>query len=155
MNLSDFPPHLRQSEQSADSRDPKTYAIIGAAMEVHRELGHGFLEAVYQEALAIEFARRGIPFEREVELAIHYRDQLLKTKYRADFICYESVVVETKAISQLTSSDQGQVINELKATGMEVGLLINFGAPSLEYRRLVFTSKTNLRESAKSADNRP
>lgn len=124
-------------------------------MEVHRELGHGFLEAVYQEALAIEFARRGIPFEREVELAIHYRDQLLKTKYRADFICYESVVVETKAISQLTSSDQGQVINELKATGMEVGLLINFGAPSLEYRRLVFTSKTNLRESAKSADNRP
>ena len=163
-------------------RDPKTYAIIGAAMEVHRELGHGFLEAVYQEALAIEFAKRNIPFQREVELTIHYKGELLKTKYRADFLCHDSVVVETKAIAQLTSADQGQVINELKATEMEVGLLINFGAPSLEYRRLVFSKKKssaddtderrlseekeesgfgnlspvpNLRKSAKSADERP
>jgi len=152
MNVNDFPSHQRESAQSADNRDPKTYAIIGAAMEVHRELGHGFLEAVYQEALAIELMERGIPFHREVELPIRYKGQLLKTKYRADFLCHDSIVVETKAIAQLTSADQGQLINELKATGMEVGLLINFGAPSLEYRRLVFTSKTNLRKSAQSAD---
>jgi GxxExxY protein len=145
-------PHLRESVKSADERDPKTYAIIGATMDVHRELGHGFLEAVYQEALAIELTKRGIPFQREVELSIRYKDQLLKTKYRADFVCYGSVVVETKALSQLTGADQAQVINELKATGMGIGLLINFGAPSLEYRRLVFTLKNNLRESAQSAD---
>jgi len=158
MGNSNYPriPNLRKSAQSADNlsaeRDAKTYAIIGAAMEVHRELGHGFLEAVYQEALAIEFAERGVPFEREVELTIRYKDKLLKTKYRADFLCYDSVVVETKALAQLTGADQGQVINELKATGMGIGLLINFGAPSLEYRRLVFTAKTNLRKSAQSAD---
>jgi GxxExxY protein len=148
---------LRESAQSADKvhaksadrRDPRTYAIIGAAMEVHRELGHGFLKAVYQEALAIEFTERGIPFQREVELPIRYKGQLLKTKYRADFLCHDSVVVETKALAQLANADQGQVINELKATGMEVGLLINFGAPSLEYRRLVLTRK---RSSADYAD---
>lgn len=137
---------------SADERDPHTYAIIGAAMDIHRELGHGFLEAVYQEALAIEYGRRSIPFQREVELPIRYKGQLLKTRYRADFVCYGSVVVETKALSQLTSTDQAQVINELKATGMNLGLLINFGAPSLDYRRLVFTPKNNLRKSAQSVD---
>jgi GxxExxY protein len=141
------------ADSTRTDRDPRTYAIIGAAMEVHRELGHGFLEAVYQEALAIEFAARGIPFQREVELLIRYKGQLLRPKYRADFVCYDSVVVETKALAQLTGADQGQAINELKATAMEVGLLINFGAPSLEYQRLVFTAPTNLRKSAKSADN--
>jgi len=110
-------------------------------MEVHRELGHGFLEAVHQEALAIEFTKRGASFQREVELPIRYKGQFLKTRYRADFLCYDSVVVETKALAQLTNAGQGQVINELKATGMEVGLLINFGAPSLEYRRLILTQK--------------
>ena len=142
-----------ETDSTRTDRDPKTYAIIGAAMEVHRELGHGFLEAVYQEALAIEFTKRGIPFEREVELAIRYKDQILTTKYRADFLCHASVVVETKALAQLTGADQGQVINELKASGMEVGLLINFSAPSLEYRRMVFTAKDNLRKSVQSADN--
>jgi len=131
----------QKSSQSANERDPKTYAIIGAAMEVHRELGHGFLEAVYQEALAIELAARGIPFQREVELPIRYKGQLLRPKYRADFACYESVMVETKAIAQLTGADQGQLINELKATGIEIGLLVNFGAPSLEYRRVVLSKK--------------
>ena len=137
---------------SADSekanRDPETYAIIGAAMEVHRELGHGFLEAVYQEAMALEMTARKIPFEREVPLPVHYKAQRLATNYRADFICFESVLLELKAISQLTGADEAQVINEMKATGMQRSLLVNFGAPSLEYKRRVF----NLRESAKSAE---
>jgi GxxExxY protein len=143
MDLNDFPSRQPgfSNTSNAHRRDPKTYAIIGAAIEVHRGLGHGFLEAVYQEALSIEFAKRNIPFQREVELAIHYRGELLKTKYRADFICFSTVVVETKAIAQLTSVDQAQLINELKATGMEVGLLINFGASSLEYKRQIFTQK--------------
>ena len=131
-------------------RDPETYAIIGAAMEVHRELGHGFLEAVYQEAMAIEMMARKIPFEREVPLPVHYKGQKLATSYRADFVCYENLLVELKAISQLTGVDEAQVINEMKATGIQRALLMNFGAPSLEYKRRVF----NLRESAQSAEEK-
>jgi len=130
------------------NRDPQTYEIIGAAMEVHRQLGHGFLEAVYQEALAIEIARRNIPFEREVAVPVEYKGLRLQCCYRADFICFAEIVVELKAINQLTGADDAQLINELKATGLHRGLLLNFGAPSLEYKRLVF----NLRESAPSAD---
>ena len=130
------------------ARDPQTYAIIGAAMEVHRCLGPGFLEAVYQEALAHEFQARGIPFRREVALPVRYKGIILKASYRVDFICYESIVVELKALSQLTSADDAQVINELKAAGLNRALLLNFGAPSLEYIRRVL----NLRESAQSAD---
>jgi GxxExxY protein len=130
------------------NKDPQTYAIIGAAMEVHRQLGHGFLEAVYQEAVAVELTARGIPFQREVILPIRYKGQLLQCGYRADFVCFEEVVVELKAISQLTATDEAQTFNELKAIHLNRALLINFGAPSLEYKRVVF----NLRESAKSAD---
>ena len=129
------------------TRDPETFAIIGAAMEVHRELGHGFLEAVYQEALALEFTASKIPFHREVPLPVSYKGQKLACSYRADFVCFENVLVELKAISQLTGADEAQVINEMKATGMQRALLFNFGAPSLEYKRRVF----NLRESAQSA----
>ena len=140
------------SQMSADlqktDRDPETYSIIGAAMEVHRQLGRGFLEAVYQEAMAVELTARQIPFRREVSLPIFYKGQRLACSYRADFVCFEAVVVETKAINQLTGADESQLINELKATGLNRGLLINFGVPSLEYKRLVF----NLRESAPSAD---
>jgi GxxExxY protein len=140
------------SQMNADfqttTRDPQTYAIIGAAMEVHRQLGHGFLEAVYQEALAVELTARGISFEREVVLPIRYKGQLLQCGYRADFICFGEIVVELKAISQLTGTDEAQTINELKAINLNRALLINFGMPSLEYKRLVF----NLRESAQSAD---
>jgi len=117
-------------------------------MEVHRQLGHGFLEAVYQEALAVEMTAREIPFQREVMLPIRYKGQLLQCGYRADFICFGEIVAELKAIGQLTGTDEAQAINELKATHLNRALLINFGAPSLEYKRLVF----NLRESAKSAD---
>ena len=131
------------------NKDPQTYEIIGGAMEVHRHLGHGFLEAVYQEALAIEMTRRNIPFEREVAVPVEYKGQRLQCGYRADFVCFEEIVVELKAISQLTGADEAQLINELKATGLHRGLLFNFGTPSLEYKRIVF----NLRESAQSADN--
>ena len=134
-------------------RDPETFAIIGAAMEVHRELGRGFLELVYQTALALEFRERGIPFKAEVALPIRYKNKLLTCAYRADFVCFESVIVETKAISTLTGADEAQLINELKATGLTRGLLLNFGATSLEHKRLVFETAENLRKSAKSADD--
>ena len=119
--------------------DPRTYDIIGADMEVHRQLGCGFLEPVYQEALAIEFAMRDVPFRREVKLPIEYKGQCLLTAYSADFICFETVVVELKALARLSGTEEAQVINYLKATGYEVGLLLNFGARSLEHRRFVLT----------------
>jgi GxxExxY protein len=132
--------------------DPETFAIIGAAMEVHRELGRGFLEAVYQCALALEFQERGIAFKAEVALPIRYKGKRLTCAYRADFLCFESVLVETKAIATLTGADEAQLINELKATGLQRGLLLNFGAGSLEHKRLVLNLSENLRKSAKSAD---
>ncbi len=117
--------------------DDETYAIIGAAMEVHRRLGHGFLEAVYQEALEIELLERGVPYQREVAIPISYRDRMLSCAYRADFVCYGTVVVELKAVQGLSDVDKAQLINYLKATGMSRGLLLNFGAPSLEHKRLI------------------
>ncbi len=118
-------------------KDPQTYEIIGAAMEVHRELGQGFLEAVYQEALAMELTTRGIPFEQEKVLSISFKGTPLKTAYRADFICYGEIVVETKASSTLTGGDEGQLLNYLKATEMSRGLLLNFGSSSLQHKRMV------------------
>jgi GxxExxY protein len=133
-------------------KDPETFAIIGAAMEVHRDLGRGFLELVYQTALALEFQERAIPFKPEVALPIRYKNKLLTCAYRADFVCFESIIVETKAIATLTSADDAQLINELKATGLQRGLLLNFGSASLEHKRLVLNLSENLRESAKSVD---
>ena len=108
-------------------------------MEVHRQLGCGFLEPVYQEALAIEFTKRHIPFVREVKLPLEYKGQPLETKYCADFICFNSVVVELKALARTSGREEAQLINDLKATGKEVGLLVNFGARSLEHRRFVLS----------------
>ena len=119
------------------AKDPRTFAIIGAAMEVHRELGCGFLEPVYQEALAVEFALRPIPFEREVGLAVVYKGRQLETCYRPDFICYGQVIVELKALDRLGGVEESQIINYLKITGHKTGLLLNFGAQSLQYRRFV------------------
>lgn len=120
-------------------KDPRTFAIIGAAMEVHRQLGCGFLEGVYQEALAMEFALRDIPFVAQVELPVYYKGTILQCTYKPDFICFDTVIVELKALTQTGGIEEAQVINYLKATGYETGLLLNFGRPSLEYRRFILT----------------
>ena len=140
-------------EDRQEKRDPQTYAIIGAAMEVHRELGPGFLEAVYQDALAIEMAARDIPFVREVDVPVRYKNRVLPSCYRADFICFGEVIVELKALDSLAGTHEAQVINYLKATGLTRALLLNFGAKSLECKRLVLNHPENpLRKSAPSAE---
>lgn len=116
-------------------------------MEVHGELGNGFLEAVYQDALEMEFEGRGIPFSREHDIPVCYKTKTLGTPYRADFLCFGAIIVELKAIRALTGIEDAQVIHYLKATGLNRALLINFGAFRLEYKRLV----NNLRPSAESA----
>jgi GxxExxY protein len=131
---------------SSASSDPDTYAIIEAAMAVHTGLGCGFLEAVYTAALTVEFTQRGVPFEPEVALPIVYRGALLPLRYRVDFVCDGSVLVEVKAASSFTANDQAQVINYLKASGRQRALLLNFGARRLEYRRVIWT-----RDSADSS----
>ncbi|MBI9032093.1 GxxExxY protein [bacterium] len=117
--------------------EEQTYKIIGACMEVHKQLGCGFLEAVYQEALGIEFNKQNIPYQREVSINIHYKDKLLDKKYIADFICYDNIIVELKALNNITNDHHAQVINYLKATSYPVGLLINFGERSLYHKRLI------------------
>jgi len=114
-----------------------TQAIIGAAMEVHRELGSGFLEYVYEEALCYELNLREISFERQKELNIYYKDLLIPKKYKPDLIVEDKVIVEIKATSGLTEIEEAQLLNYLKATKMRVGLLLNFGKRSLEVKRRI------------------
>jgi GxxExxY protein len=133
-----------------DPGDPRTFAILGAAMEVHRALGPGFLEAVYQEALAVEMEARGIPFRREVELPVFYKGHPLKTTYRVDFICFESVILELKSIVKLGPNEAAQILNYLKATGYEVGLLINFAEPRLAFKRFANSISASSATSAVS-----
>jgi GxxExxY protein len=116
----------------------EVYAIVGAAMEVHRTLGCGFLEAVYQEALELELTNRGIPFLPQKELPIQYKGTTSKKVYVADLVVYDKVIAELKANNRLTTIDEAQIINYLKATGMRVGVLINFSKESLERKRKIF-----------------
>ena len=125
-------------------RDAQTYAILGAAMEVHSCLGCGFPEAPYSEALAREFAERGVPYQTEVKYEIPYKGKPLKSYYRADFVCYDQVIVELKALPNITRIEDAQAITYMKASGLLRALIINFGSTSLQHRRLV----RNLSESA-------
>jgi GxxExxY protein len=126
-------------------RDPETFAIIGAAMEVHRHLGMGFLEAVYVEAVYVEalhyeLTDRDIPFAAEVTLPITFKGRRLVTRYRADLVCYGQVIVELKALRDVGGPEMAQVLNYLKASGLTRGLLLNFGTPQLTYRRFIWSA---------------
>ena len=116
----------------------EVYAIIGSAIEVHKHLGSGFLEAIYQEALEIEFTTQAIPFVPQKELQAFYKGKLLKKEYFADFVCYDKIIVEIKALNQLTGIEHSQLINYLKVTELRLGLLINFGSVGkLEWKRII------------------
>jgi GxxExxY protein len=113
----------------------RTFQVIGAALEVHGNLGCGFMEAVYEEAFRKELEFMNIPFEEQKTIPIYYKGELLNQYYVADFVCYGDIIVELKAVSELQKIHEAQVINYLKATGFEVGLLFNFGSESLEKKR--------------------
>ena len=119
----------------------ESYDIIGAALEVHSQLGCGFTEPVYQEALAEELRLRHIPFEREKVFMVTYKGKELSKDFRVDFVCFNKIIVELKAVSDFAEEHVAQVYNYLKVTGMQLGLLINFGKTSLEYKRLPATRK--------------
>lgn len=118
----------------------EAFAIVGAAMEVHSVLGHGFLEAVYADAMALELRRRDIPFQREVPISLTYKGDILPHAYRADFLVYDQIILELKAIKALGDSDRAQALHYLKATGHSLAILANFGAPKLDWMRLVLTN---------------
>lgn len=115
----------------------ESFKIIGACMEIHKELGSGFNEIVYQHAAVIEFESRRITFEREKVLDIVYKGELLPKKYIADFVCFNTILVEFKAVSELNENHFSQVIGYLKASDIKLGLLINFGESSLKFRRII------------------
>ena len=115
----------------------ESYKIIGICMDVHRQLGAGFLESVYSEALELEFKKNNIPFEKEKKLPVYYNDQPLNKYFRADFICYDSIVLELKATKYSVEADIRQTLNNIKATNFKLGILIKFGTPSLTYKRVV------------------
>ena len=116
--------------------EQETGKIINACMAVHRELGNGFLEGVYQDALEIEFKEQGIPYVREAKIPIYYKGHRLDKEYYADFICYGSVIVELKCVSRLVNANKAQVLNYLHGTQLQVGLLVNFAEASLKWERL-------------------
>jgi len=128
----------------------EVYAIIGAAMDVYNDLGPGFLENIYQEAMEIELESRKIPSKSPQEIHIRYKGQTLKKFYVADLVCYDKIIVELKAMYNLTLCDEAQLSNYLKAAGLKVGVLINFGHyPKLEWKRLVFTKESPSRPTTR------
>ncbi|MFA6128891.1 MAG: GxxExxY protein [Bacteroidales bacterium] len=128
--------------------------IIGACYEVHNQLGPGFLESVYQESLALEFEERGIPFDQDAILNIWYKETKLEKFFVADFICHDSIIIELKALSDLTSEHYAQVLNYLKATDIEVGLLINFGSPRVQVKRFILNNKLTTDTNRLSTDSK-
>lgn len=120
-------------------KDPRTHQIIGAAMEVHNEMGPGHLEAVYHECLEIEFELRQMVFISKPKLSLYFKTRKLKKHYEPDFIVFEKIVVEIKAQKILTRNDAAQIINSLKSSRHEIGLLINFGEPSLKFHRFIYS----------------
>jgi len=129
---------LRKIKEKTLLYKDEVYAIVGAAIEVHKELGPGFLEAVYHEALEMEFTNRGIPFISKPLLNVKFKNKILKKRYEADFLCYDKIIIEIKSQSILTAHDEAQLINYLKATELRIGLLINFGGyPTLEWKRFI------------------
>ena len=129
----------------------ETYRVLGACFEVYNEMGCGFLEPVYQECLELEFRHEQSPFESQKTLKIIYKGDELEKRYQPDFICYESVVVEVKAVSRTTGEHRAQLLNYLLAANLDVGLLVNFGHfPKLEYERLLSRRLADLCESGSS-----
>ena len=129
-----------------------TFSIIGAAMEVHSIIGCGFTEPLYQEAFEEELRLRNIPYSREKTFQVTYKDKVLEKVFRPDFVCDDKVIVELKAVTELTDEHYAQVCNYLKATGLELGLLINFGNRSLEYKRIIRNLKWDNKTSTDYAD---
>lgn len=121
-------------------------------MEVHRVLGSGFLEPVYQAALEVEFGKRELPYQREVELPVYYKEEPLGVRYRADFVCFNEVLVELKALERNTKREENQIIHYLAASRFPRGLLLNFGASSLQYRRFVGSRYQSTFQSVQSVD---
>ena len=122
----------------------ETEKIIKACMNVFNELGNGFLEAVYQEALAIEFGIINIPFKKEAKIEVYYKGNKLNKEYYADFICYDKIIVELKCVSRLVNANKAQVLNYLHGTKLAVGLLVNFGESSLKWERLTLLKNEKL-----------
>ena len=132
---------MNVNEQELILKD-EVYHIVGAAMEVSNQLGCGFLEPVYQEALEIEFNKRQIPHMSQKRIQVSYKGKILNKEYIADFLCYDRIIVEIKAIKSITEIEEAQILNYLKATNLPLGLIVNFGAPQLEWKRYVNTKKT-------------
>ena len=124
-----------EKEQEKMIYPHEAYEIIGAAMEVHRTLGQGFLESVYQEALEIEMSKREIPFSSQTKIQIHYKDIPMEHYFVADFVCYDKIIVELKSVSTVLPEHEAQIINYLRATGFKLGILLNFNEESLYYKR--------------------
>ncbi|HEX8377455.1 MAG TPA: GxxExxY protein [Pedobacter sp.] len=116
----------------------ESYNIIGCCLEVHKALGHSFKEVVYTSALELEFQKEDIHFEKEKQFKIYYKNQLLRPTFRADFIVYESIILEIKATPYIGNPFVTQTINYLKASGLKLGIIINFGEPSLKFKRVLF-----------------
>lgn len=121
--------------------EEETYQIIGCCMEVHNELGFGFSEIVYKDALEYEFRKNGVLFAREVEYQVKYKDTFLPHKFFADFVAFDCIIIEIKAVSDLVDEHFEQTINYLAVSEMEVGLLLNFRKPKLQYKRVILTER--------------